>query len=66
MKRNRTLNLKSIKQNQKRNGLLKGNGIGRVLNLSAWRIECDTGRLNIQWNAIKRVLPIKSPKELQP
>ena len=47
---------------QKRNGLLKGNGIGRVLNLSAWRIECDTGRLNIQWNAIKRVLPIKSPK----
>ena len=30
-------------------------GIGRVLNLVAWRIECDTGRLNIQWNAIERV-----------
>ena len=25
-------------------------------------IECDTGRLNICWNAIERVLPIKSPK----
>ena len=30
-----TLNVKSIKQSQKRNGLLKGNGIGRVLNLVA-------------------------------
>ncbi|KAL5486660.1 hypothetical protein EMCRGX_G019170 [Ephydatia muelleri] len=54
--------MKSIKQSQKRNGLLKGNSIGRVLNLVAWRLECDTGRLNIHWNAIERVLPIKSPK----
>ena len=29
------------------------NGIGRVLNLVAWRIECDTGRQNIYRNAIE-------------
>eukprot|EP00731_Ephydatia_muelleri_P034884 Em0083g11a len=34
-KRNKPLNLKSIMQSQKRNGLLKGNGIERVLNLVA-------------------------------
>ena len=55
-------NLISIKQSQKRNGLLKDNGIGILLNLVAWRMECDTGRLNMQWNAIERELSIKSPK----
>ena len=58
-RRNGPLNVKSIKQSQKRNGLLKGKGIGRVLNLIVWQIECDTGRLNIHWNAIKRVLTNK-------
>ena len=53
LKRNGQLNVKSIKQSQKRNGLLKGNGIGRGLNLVAWRIESDTERLNIHWNAIE-------------
>ena len=54
--------MKCIKQSQIRSKLLKGNGIERFLNLIAWRRECDEGRLNIHWNAIERVLPIKSPK----
>ena len=53
-----TAEVKSIKQSQKRNELLKGNGIGRVLSLVAWRIECDTERLKIHWNAIERVTDI--------
>ena len=32
---------------QKTNGPLKGNVIGKVLNLLAWRRECGTGRLSV-------------------
>ncbi|KAL5474441.1 hypothetical protein EMCRGX_G026388 [Ephydatia muelleri] len=59
--RNRPLNSTSIKQSQKRNGLLKGDGIERVLNLVAWRIECDTGRLSTL-ECHRKKLPKKSPK----
>ena len=62
VERNGPLNVRIIKHNQKRKGLLKGNCIGRVLNLAAWRRECDTGKLYIHCNAIERVLPIKSSK----
>ena len=57
------LNANVIKQTQKRNGPLKGNVIGRVLNVLAWRRECGTGRLSVvpcQTNeAIEKVLPTK-------
>ena len=51
-----------IKKTQKRNGPLKGNVIGRVLNLLAWRRECGTGRPSAPCKtneAIERGLPIK-------
>eukprot|EP00731_Ephydatia_muelleri_P008241 Em0004g579a len=61
-KRNELLNASGIKKTQKRNGPLKGNVIGRVLNLLAWRRECGTGRLSVPCKtneAIERGLPIK-------
>ena len=62
-KRNRPLNASGIKQTQKRNGPLKGNVIGRVLNVLAWRRECGTGRLSVvpckTNEAIEKVLPTK-------
>ena len=45
--RNRPKNASGIMQIQKRNGQLKGNVIGRVLNVLAWRRECGTGRLSV-------------------
>ena len=49
-------------QTQKRNGQLKGNVIGRVLNVLAWRRECGTGRLSVPCKtneAIEKELPTK-------
>ena len=51
-----------IMQTQKRNGQLKGNVIGRVLNVFAWRRECGTGRLSVPCKtneAIEKELPTK-------
>ncbi|KAL5491019.1 hypothetical protein EMCRGX_G016233 [Ephydatia muelleri] len=61
-KRNELLNASGIKKTQKRNGPLKGNVIGRVLNLLTWRREFGTGRLSVPCKtneAIERGLPIK-------
>ena len=51
-----------MQQTQKRNGQLKGNVIGRVLNVLAWRRECGTGRLSVPCKtneAIEKELPTK-------
>ena len=60
--RNRPKNASGIMQTQKRNGQLKGNVIGRVLNVLAWRRECGTGRLSVPCKtneAIEKELPTK-------
>ena len=60
--RNRPKNASGIMQTQKRKGQLKGNVIGRVLNVLAWRRECGTGRLSVPCKtneAIEKELPTK-------
>ncbi|KAL5460014.1 hypothetical protein EMCRGX_G033423 [Ephydatia muelleri] len=61
-KKQRPKNASGIMQTQKRNGQLKGNVIGRVLNVLAWRRECGTGRLSVPCKtneAIEKELPTK-------
>ncbi|KAL5502520.1 hypothetical protein EMCRGX_G009313 [Ephydatia muelleri] len=64
--RNRPKNASGIMQTQKRNGQLKGNVIGRVLNVLAWRRECGTGKLSVPCKtneAIEKELPTKLFKD---
>ncbi|KAL5517714.1 hypothetical protein EMCRGX_G003317 [Ephydatia muelleri] len=64
--RNRPKNASGIMQTQKRNGQLKGNVIGRVKNVLAWRRECGTGRVSVPCKtneAIEKELPTKLFKD---